>query len=57
MAFGEVGQASSQAPQPSYSSGNIFGGKPGWFGGLKRYQDTHGTLAANDLKSVLDEKK
>lgn len=40
----------NESKQPSYSQGNIFGGKPGWFGQLTPYVDAPGTLQTNDFR-------
>lgn len=39
----------NESTQPSYSSGNIFAGKPPWHAALKRYDDKPGKLVVADF--------
>ena len=43
----------NESGEPSYSSGNIFGGKPGWAGQLVPCDDTPGTMRRADFEPPL----
>ena len=39
----------NESQEPSYSTGNVFGGRPDWAAGLVRYDDQPGTLKSTDF--------
>ena len=46
----------NESADSSYSSGNIFAGKPNWGDGLKRYDDKPGTLVSSDFNMKAEDK-